>query len=88
MNKVINLSYILSYILYTFSNSCLPLSPFGSYYPQVEPDFPAKEIRYIGRPASAVTATGCYFVHKEEEQWFLREALSPPPPHPADCAGS
>jgi 2-oxoglutarate dehydrogenase E1 component len=43
---------------------------------QVEPDFPARPMRYIGRPASAVTATGCYFVHKEEETKLLRDAFA------------
>jgi 2-oxoglutarate dehydrogenase E1 component len=52
---------------------------------QVDPSSPVKEMRYIGRPASAVTATGCYFVHKEEESDFLREAMDLTPA-PADDA--
>ena len=42
---------------------------------QVEPSFPHKELQFVGRSASAATATGCFYVHKEEEKEVMDAAF-------------
>jgi 2-oxoglutarate dehydrogenase E1 component len=38
---------------------------------------PGQSLRYVGRPASASTATGSYTVHRMEEKKILQEAFGP-----------
>jgi 2-oxoglutarate dehydrogenase complex dehydrogenase (E1) component-like enzyme len=34
------------------------------------------KVRYIGRPASATTATAAYWIHAQEQNHIINEALA------------